>query len=668
MVQADQLPLVQFKRLHDFDSQPDCVTQILVGAKGTGKSTALVRKAAKLSTAGIEVIPNHLPYVNQLEAEALRFPEDRLGLYATAKTWTQIWKLVLAAVFGLRIAATSEQLAVRLKSDGTYGKLLRCPSGSNEEKFFDEVQSRYRLGSKQRAEPITPLIGYLLDRSTSENECFRWYNNYIKPLFSDVPDGYQAAIFLDCVDEAFAHSLSSDAQYGSGHLVWTAAQVGLIDAAYELARQQSGLRVYAAIRLEAYLQYTTLGARGLAQVDEGICLRMDYSVDNLIAIFEDNVRRTPEADLVAKSGQSLVARFFGVEKFQHPRVWGTEESALQWLIRHTFGSPRHLVWHGAKLWAVATEKRSTRANIAPVVNSLATLIFEEHKNQLIPTWDRRVDYCLTLISNNVLSAAQVKAMDARMKVERSIEPFLYLFQRGMLGYPIADPEKDHRYKQHFLPAGTWLDVSELPAANYFVIHPCLNQVIEGKLPTGEQAGFVSSRFIAGHGLNCPQDILPIKYCVAFDPENRTPVFCYFPYGVNEVTANLIAAHTVKDLSDVDHAPTALFFALLCASTEGVDGGHISRERIHEQVYKLRSRNILREAYGKGKSREVAETYFSNLMQSWCEQQPDVVTTLKRKLAENLPDVELASSSADDASRASLMLKGIAPSEVLVLLR
>ncbi len=667
MVQADQLPLVQFARLHEFDSQVESEIQILVGGKGTGKSTALVRKAAKLSTAGIDVIPNHLPYVNQLEAEALRFVPERLALYSTAKTWTQLWKLVLSAIFGLRIAAHSSKVRQRLQREGSYGKLLKCPSGSNEERFFDEVQSRYTMGAKQRTEPITPIIGHLIDRSMSETECFRWYSNYIKPLINEAPDDYRAAIFLDCVDEAFGHSISEELQVSNGHLVWAAAQVGLIDAAYELARQQSGLRVYAAIRQEAYRQYAHMGLRGIAQIDTGICLQMEYTEGELVAIFEDNVKRTADADLADKHAKSAVLRFFGTDAFHHPRVWGAQEPVLQWLMRHTFGSPRHLVWHGSKILTIPAAKRSERAAIAPTVNGLATQIFEEYRGQLIPTWDKRVDEFFALIDRNVMPASHAKAIDARVKRDRGIEPFLYLFQRGMLGYPVPDEGMRYRYRQRFLPAGTWLDKTELPAADYFVVHPCLNQVIESRLPTERQASFVGSRFIAGAGLSCPEKISAIKYCLTLEPESRAPLFCHFPDGVDDITPDLVWRHRIEELSEVDTGSTALFLALLCASTEPVDGGYVSKERLVRHVERLRKQGILMDSYGRGDTRDVSEQYFLNLMVNWTVQQPQVVSDLKEKLARLLPGVELKARAGASGSREALMLNNVHRSAVLISL-
>lgn len=230
---------------------------------------------------------------------------------------------------------------------------------------------------------------------------------------------------------------------------------------------------------------------------------------------------------------------------------------------------------------------------------------------------------------------------------------------------IPDEGQRYLYRQEFLQAGTWLDRTELPAVNCFVVHPCLNAVIANRLPTERQAAFVDCRFIAGNGLRCPESLEPIKYCVTLDPETRALIFCHFPRGVDDLTPTIVRQHAVDDLSDVTTAPVALFLALICASCDPVDGGYVNKERLLNHVTLLRQRGLIHEAYGKNATREVAENYFLNLMTSWCDQQPQVVTTMKEKLSKFLPALSLKHQSGSDGSANGLRLIGLRRSEILI---
>ena len=100
------------------------------------------------------------------------------------------------------------------------------------------------------------------------------------------------AIFLDGVDEYFNKHIESVRNRPSvaGELspdVWHFAQLGLVEVAYQLRRINHRLKVFAAVRKEAYARLQTTV---MAQQYRGSAIDIVYPIESLREIFINNVR------------------------------------------------------------------------------------------------------------------------------------------------------------------------------------------------------------------------------------------------------------------------------------------------------------------------------------------------------------------------------------------
>src|SRR5262249_34579131 len=101
------------------------------------------------------------------------------------------------------------------------------------------------------------------------------------------------AIFIDGVDEYFNKHVETppDSPSVTGELapsVWYWAQLGLVEVAYQLRRINHHLKVFAAVRKEAYARLPQRTV--MAQQYRGSAVDIVYSAESLREIFVNNVR------------------------------------------------------------------------------------------------------------------------------------------------------------------------------------------------------------------------------------------------------------------------------------------------------------------------------------------------------------------------------------------
>lgn len=230
-VNANQLPLIRHDRLYEFDTQSDSLKRILVGGKGTGKSTALARKAVRLFDSKHVVIPNFHPYVVRIEQLVL--DQNIEATYPDIHShycWVQIWKLVICAVF----IAEVQWPTVR---DTKFGQYLGCPTGKSEDEFFERVGERIAKARQGRREPVSTVLQLVLERHYDTNQCMQWFSRYVRPnLPASGDEPY--VMLIDQVDEALSlyRDLSTTRQ---GQSVWEAAQTAIVDAVADIGSLSS---------------------------------------------------------------------------------------------------------------------------------------------------------------------------------------------------------------------------------------------------------------------------------------------------------------------------------------------------------------------------------------------------------------------------------------------
>jgi len=181
------------------------------------------------------------------------------------------------------------------------------------------------------------VLGLLLQNTVSD------INRIIDVHSADVCINYHDVhmpiyMFIDQIDQAFL---------GYEGKMWYSMQTGLMEAAWSCMRSNHHIRIYASLRIEAYKNHVSPNRQALI----GAVTKLVYSKSDLEMILETL------SDFYEKKG---FHDFIGFVDFINP-VTGKNEKALDYIYRHTTGTPRNLVCIVSKL--NETKKKQTVLDI-----------------------------------------------------------------------------------------------------------------------------------------------------------------------------------------------------------------------------------------------------------------------------------------------------------------
>jgi hypothetical protein len=238
---------------------------IVIGTKGFGKTLLLKAKRILYQRKTRAVC---LPTSNLLDKPIgdKIFGKDALAFFAESSLpWSKLWLTAIAA-------ATLKHL-----------------------EQTDELKVNPRLARLLADAPLRGVIDHfvrLLDFSPSE--LLRTANDtdgHLVPRLRAV--NTSVAIFIDGVDEYFNKHIEAVRNRASvaGELspdIWHFAQLGLVEVAYQLRRVNHHLKVFAAVRKEAYARL--LQSTVMSQQYRGSAVDIVYPVESLREIFVNNIR------------------------------------------------------------------------------------------------------------------------------------------------------------------------------------------------------------------------------------------------------------------------------------------------------------------------------------------------------------------------------------------
>ena len=149
--------------------------------------------------------------------------------------------------------------------------------------------------------------------------------------------------------------------------VWYFAQLGLVQVAYELRRVNHHLKVFAAVRKEAFARPQTTV---MSQQYQGSAIDIVYPVESLREIFVNNIRleRTDRMVLPGRLRGDPVEAFLGRKKVLHVHT-GEHEDAFAYVSRNTLLRPRDLMTTGQRLSALRPEERRDETRLKEAVNA-----------------------------------------------------------------------------------------------------------------------------------------------------------------------------------------------------------------------------------------------------------------------------------------------------------
>jgi class 3 adenylate cyclase len=294
------------------------------------------------------------------------------------------------------------------------------------------------------------------------------------------------AIFIDGVDEYFNKhvEVATSSPSITGELspnVWHFAQLGLVEVAYQLRRINHHIKVFAAVRKEAYgrLARTTV----MAQQYRGSAVDIGYSPQSLREIFINNVRLV-KSDMLARAErlradplEAFLGRTTVTDTYARQ-----DEDAFEYICRHTLLRPRDLMTIGERLAALRPDERQDELRFKDVVHQAAIEIAHEYLAEIAPhIGDLELEKLLRLLPGNVLTRQEVE----RLFLEHSIATggeerhvFCALYRVGLLGYVHHDRARGEWAQKFLRPGEATLEPDGmLPAATHYLVHPVLSDVI-----------------------------------------------------------------------------------------------------------------------------------------------------------------------------------------------
>ena len=298
--------------------------------------------------------------------------------------------------------------------------------------------------------------------------------------------GASIAVFIDGVDEYFNKHVELQRSHPSvtGELspnVWYFSQLGLVEVAYQLRRINHRLKVFAAVRKEAYAQLTKTTV--MSQQYRGSAIDIAYAPQSLREIFLNNVRLVKNDMMVnadrlrADPLEAFLGRTTITDTYTRE-----EEDCFQFICRHTLLRPRDLMTVGERLVALRPNDRRGELPLKEAVHQAAAEIAHEYLAEIAPhVGDLELDRLLRSLPGNVLTRQEVELIFVEHSLATGGEEkhvFSALYRVGLLGYVHHDRVRGEWAQRFLRPGEAMLDPEGmLPPAKYYLLHPVLSDVI-----------------------------------------------------------------------------------------------------------------------------------------------------------------------------------------------
>jgi len=325
----------------------------------------------------------------------------------------------------------------------------------------------------------------LLDMSPSDlQRCATDTDGHLVPRLRAVTA--PVAIFIDSVDEYFNKHVETRQPQPSvtGELspnVWYFAQLGLVEVAYQLRRINHHLKVFAAIRKEAFARLQT---SVMSQQYQGSAVDIVYSVGSLREIFVNNIRLEKSDRMVQPNRlrDDPVEAFLGRKKILHLPT-GEHEDAFGHVCRNTLLRPRDLMTVGERLTVLRPDERRDEYRLKDAINRAATDIAHEYLTEIAPyVGDLELPRILRRLPGPVLTRDEVETLFREHNVEIGVvderHVFCALYRVGLLGYVHHDWVRGEWVQRFLRPGeGTLEPDGVLPQSTHYLVHPVLSDMI-----------------------------------------------------------------------------------------------------------------------------------------------------------------------------------------------
>ena len=404
---------------------------IVIGTKGFGKTLLLKAKRILHQRKTRAVC---LPTSNLLDKPIgdKIFGKDALAFFAASSLpWSKVWLTAIAA-------ATLKQLG---ETDGlrVNPRLTRLLADAPLRGVIDHFVRLLDFTPSDLLRTANDTDGHLVPRLRAVNT--------------------PVAVFIDGVDEYFNKHIEAVRNRASaaGELspdVWHFAQLGLVEVAYQLRRINHHLKVFAAVRKEAYAR---LQSTVMSQQYRGSAVDIVYPVESLREIFVNNIRleKADRMVLPERLRADPIEAFLGRRMVTHVYT-GLEEDAFDYVCRHTLLRPRDLMTLGQRLAALRPDERRHEHRLKEVVNQAATEIAQEYLVEIAPyVTGLDLTQFLRRLPGHILTRGEVEALfQEHTATTGAVEPqhvFCALYRVGLLGYPLHDRVRGQTVQRFLRP-------------------------------------------------------------------------------------------------------------------------------------------------------------------------------------------------------------------------
>jgi len=431
---------------------------IVIGTKGFGKTLLLKAKRILYQQEGkASCLPTRVLLDKPIGDKI--FSRELLAFFVVSPLpWAKIWLTAIALATLKHVDAVQD-----LKVDPSLASLIA------DDQLHGVIDHFVRL----------------LDFTPSElQRCGADTDGHLVPRLRSVTSS--VAMFIDGVDEYFNKHVEGlhDHPSVTGELspnIWHYAQLGLVEVAYQLRRINHHIKVFAAVRKEAYTRLSTTTA--MAQQYRGSAVDIAYSVQGLREIFVNNIRLV-KSDMLARPDRvrtDPLDAFLGRTTVTDAQTRDQEE-AFEYICRHTLLRPRDLMTIGERLAALRPQERQSELRFKEVVHQAATEVAHEYLAEIAPlTGNLELEQLLRVLPKNVLKREEIETLFLEHSLATGGEEkhvFSALYRVGLLGWVQYDGVRGEWTQRFLRPGETTFEADGVvPAATQYLLHPVLSGVI-----------------------------------------------------------------------------------------------------------------------------------------------------------------------------------------------
>jgi hypothetical protein len=461
--QFENIPFHQTAATREFLNESDR-RFFICGLKGIGKTLLLQKKSVKMRNdqPGLVLLPATQP-IEKLTPLFHSMSDQDVKELSAQTGWYRVW------LFALSLSIVRRLIDAGVLSHDVISTAVTSTFPLHTAAVSYHIDHLLRLGQHDRRRLIETESETLLA--------------HVRSVHTGV------AVFVDAIEDCVYSHMGPDlARYENrsktnlGILaasVWRAAQVGFVRAAVTLHESNRHVKVFGALRREAFESDIVPDRQNL----EPYLLNLEYSREDLRGIFRTKLaalRKESPHFFTNPHDEDVTRAFFGYATLIHPTVsmpnlQALEEPVLDYIIRHSRGRPRELDLVGESLQYGAERPRTPDA-VRRSVREKSKSWLGWARSEMIPYWREDYDRFLNALPSNVLSKEALHAaMDETGLARTSPEALRDLFELGLLGCVVPDDQTGaltQRFRQNDpeLPVTAEL----FDASSYYVVHPCVN--------------------------------------------------------------------------------------------------------------------------------------------------------------------------------------------------